>query len=92
MSVTAGVPAGIVLEATAAGFSYEGPGVVKLVEEVSTPWVPQALAWLDGVDWQGVQRAVAEGSMGASIGAAVRDVLLSELRRFAADTSGQAPS
>jgi hypothetical protein len=93
MSVTAGKPANIVLEANAAGFSYEGPGVVKLLEEVPTPWVPQARAWLaDGVDWQGVQRAVAEGSMGASLGDAVRDVLLSELRRVAADTSGQGPS
>jgi hypothetical protein len=82
MSVTAGKPANIVLEANAAGFSYEGPGVVKLLEEVSTPWARQALAWLDGVDWQDVQRAAASGSMSQPFGECIHGVLAAQLRHL----------
>jgi hypothetical protein len=69
-------------------YSYDGAAVV----EVGIPapvdpqdWLRKAATWLDGLDWQAVQRAVAEGSMGQGIGEAIREVLATELGRAAAE-------
>jgi hypothetical protein len=82
LSAEGGRPAEVALVASAGGFSYEGPGIVKVVEEVSTPWARQALAWLDGVDWQDVQRAAASGSMSQPFGECIHGVLAAQLRHL----------
>jgi hypothetical protein len=77
-------------------FSYDGAAVV----EVGIPapvdpndWIRRAAKWMDHeVDWQAVQRAVAEGSMGQSVGDAIRVALADALAAAAqAARSGQEP-
>lgn len=89
LSMQGGEPGQVVLVANTAGFSYEGPGVVKVVEEVSTPWARQALDWLDNqVDWQTMQAAAAEGAMSASLGEAFHAALTAQLRTLLTGGSG----
>lgn len=81
LTAEAGRPARVVLVANADGFSYEGPGVVKVVTEVPQPWLEAARQWLAGLDPAALQTAIAEGAMGKGIGESVKDVLLAELAR-----------
>lgn len=83
MSVRMLNPPEILMKAAAlTDYTFDGTGVVTVVQEVTTPWARQALEWLDDVDWQTTQRAVAEGSMGQPIGAAIHDVLAAQLRHL----------
>jgi hypothetical protein len=80
LTMEAGRPGQVVLIANTSGFSYDGPGLVRVVEEVSRPWAKDAQAWLDGVDWQALQTEAAAGAMSQSIGDAFHAALSAQLR------------
>jgi hypothetical protein len=81
LTARAGAPAQVVLEANAEGFSYEGPGVVKVVEQVAAPWKEQTDSWLAGLDPARLQVWIAEGTMSQPLGGAVIAALRTELDR-----------
>jgi hypothetical protein len=64
---------------------FEGPGVVyavrPAVEQDAEAWARQTDAWLDGMDWNEMQRRIADGAMTDGIGVAVHDALGTELAR-----------
>jgi hypothetical protein len=64
---------------------FEGPGIVyavrPAVEQDAEAWARQTNAWLQGLDWNEVQRLIAEGAMTSGVGVAVHDAMETELAR-----------
>jgi hypothetical protein len=64
---------------------FEGPGIVYAVrpaiEQDAEAWARQTNAWLQGLDWNEMQRRIADGAMTDGIGVAVHDAMETELAR-----------
>jgi hypothetical protein len=64
---------------------FEGPGIVyavrPAVEQDVEAWARQTAVWLDGMDWNEVQRQIAQAPMTDGIAVAVRDVMETEVAR-----------